>query len=102
LLPDGQTVVQLIVTNQNGSTALFTRDTKISNTAITAPLSGDVLAPGVYPVRGNVFAEEGTYELAYAAGLDPKQWITIQTGAIQTIQNGFLGEWNAANLTNGY
>ncbi|MGN6386745.1 MAG: S8 family serine peptidase, partial [Verrucomicrobiota bacterium] len=102
LLPDGQTVVQLIVTNQNGSTALFTRDTKISNTAITAPLSGDVLAPGVYPVRGNVFAEEGTYELAYAAGLDPKQWITIQTGEIQTIQNGFWGEWNAANLTNGY
>jgi len=101
LLADGAAVVQLIVTNRVGNTAVARGPTQILNAQIVSPLSGDILAPGRYEIAGTVYGAGKTYELAYGSGLSPTEWTVIAAGESSLRTNGKLGEWDAANLPAG-
>lgn len=101
LLPDGFATLQLVVTNQNGLTASASASVRLLNALITAPLSGDVLPPGKYPVRGTVFGLGKSYELSVGRGLEPKSWTVIATGAATQSTNALLGEWDASGAPAG-
>jgi subtilisin family serine protease len=60
IVPDGYAVVQLVVSNLNGASAVATAPVRVFNGLITSPLSADVLAPGKYTVRGTVHGVSGT------------------------------------------
>jgi subtilisin family serine protease len=101
LVPDGPAVVQLLVRNENGAEAAARAAIRVINGIITYPLSGDILAPGKYVVRGTVHGTDKTYELSYAAGVFPTKWTTLNTGG-SGIVDGVIGEWDASELPTGH
>lgn len=101
-LPDGFATVQLIVTNQNGLTASSSASVRLLNALITTPLSGDILAPGIFPVLGTVFGEGKSYELSFGSGLAPKNWISVSSGVATEAPDSPLGVWDARSLPSGF
>ena len=101
LVPDGPAVVQLAVRNQNGSQAVAQAPIRTFNGVINYPLSGDILAPGKYPVRGTVHGAGNTYELSYGTGLLPTSWARVSVGGTGLV-DAFLGEWDTSDLPTGY
>jgi subtilisin family serine protease len=102
LIADGTATVQLLVTNQNGLAATASASVRLLNGLITEPLSGDILRPGKYPVRGTAFGAGKTYELFFGEGMEPKSWTLLATGTATASPNSLLGEWDATNLSSGF
>lgn len=101
IVPDGAAVVQLVVTNQNGATATANAPVRIFNGLITFPLSGDILAPTKYAVRGTIHGPGKTFSLSYGAGLNPASWVTISTGGTGLLDSP-IGDWDTSALPSGY
>lgn len=102
LLPDGAGVVQLIVSNQNGSAATARAPVQVLNARITHPLSGDIMAPGTFDIRGTVYGPGKTFRLEYGQGLNPVEWTEISSGESDAaVADRLLGTWHAAELPTG-
>jgi subtilisin family serine protease len=101
LVPDGLAVVQLAVQNQNGSQAVAQAPIRTFNGIITYPLSGDILGPGRYAVRGTVHGAGNTYEILYGAGLLPTSWTRVSSGGSGLV-DAVLGEWDTSELPTGH
>ena len=101
IVPDGDAVVQLVVSNLNGAAAVAIAPVRVFNGLISFPLSADVLAPGRYPIRGTVHGAGKTYEISYGAGFQPTSWTKIANGGSGKME-AVLGEWDASQLANGF
>ncbi|HEX7862369.1 MAG TPA: Ig-like domain-containing protein [Verrucomicrobiae bacterium] len=101
LVPDGNAVVQLVVSNLNGSAAVSSARIRVFNGLITYPQSGDVIGPGNYTVRGTIHGAGKSYELFYGDGVSPTTWKRIGSGGTGKLDEK-IGDWDATNLPSGF
>lgn len=102
VVPDGPAVVQLVVTNQNGTTAVVSNPVKVLNSMISHPLSADILAPRIYEITGTLYGPNKQFELFYGSGLSPASWTQLPSVPAGSILESKLGEWDTTQLPNGF
>jgi subtilisin family serine protease len=102
LIPDGAAVVQLVVSNRTGNAAVVNSPVQVLNALVSYPLSGDVLSPGKFEIRGTVYGLHKTYQLSYGVGLNPTEWQPLGGTNTGQIIEGELGKWDATGLPTGY
>ncbi|MDB6037069.1 MAG: hypothetical protein JWM99_910, partial [Verrucomicrobiales bacterium] len=97
--PDGPCIFKLEAENAEDGKATLFAASSIANTAITEPLSNDILRAGeLLEIRGRVPAGTLNFRIEYAPGLVPAAWtsIGIQLATKEEQLAGILARWDTS------
>ncbi|MFH1149805.1 MAG: right-handed parallel beta-helix repeat-containing protein [Actinomycetota bacterium] len=104
-LTDGDYLLRLLVTDNNGKGATFDRALVVNNQVPTAQITSPADeggAPESCEIRGTASGPNfSSYTLAYKSGTDPEgpgAWIQIGEESTTPVTDGLLATWNTSSL----